>query len=227
MESLDYWRMCDDLSVMQCILLILGVDPKRLQDTVERDIAKRPDGYEAVGTAVKHAILHKKLRANVCVTAYQLGWVKQPHSPIIAGHDANGTLIFYETEPNWHRTTVAVDDLRIWLQSRNMRPEFFFPPKSDLQPFLDSRHEKYAPKLAAAVEAWQAVANNDSLTTTRSPKGALMAWLKKHGSRFGLKNTDGTPNRQAIQDIAKVANWDLKGGAPKTLGEPTHPSKPL
>ena len=35
MESLDYWHMCDDLNVIQCTLLILGKDPKRLEHVVE------------------------------------------------------------------------------------------------------------------------------------------------------------------------------------------------
>jgi hypothetical protein len=44
MDNLNYWRMCDDLSVIQCILLILDTDPKTIEDVVESDPKKDPKG---------------------------------------------------------------------------------------------------------------------------------------------------------------------------------------
>lgn len=225
MEGLDYWRMCDDLSVMQCILLILGADPKRLQDIVELDASTRPEGYEAVSTAVKNAILMKKLRANVCVTAAQKGWVTQPAGQLMGGHDANGKQIFYEVEPNWNRTTIAVEDLRVWLSSRNVETGFFFAAKKAVPAVLDSKNPKYAPKLAAALEAWEAVRTDPARTRGRTTKAALEIWLNKNAARFGLIKPNGTPNNLAIEEAAKVANWDPKGGSPKTPSKPTHPPK--
>jgi hypothetical protein len=35
---------------------------------------------------------------------------------------------------------------------------------------------------------------------------------------FGLTKEDGSPNEQGIDDVAKIANWDTRGGAPKTPG---------
>jgi hypothetical protein len=40
--------------------------------------------------------------------------------------------------------------------------------------------------------------------------------LAAHANEFGLTKEDGNPNEQGIEEVAKIANWDTKGGAPKT-----------
>ena len=53
MESLDYWRLCDELTIIQAALLTVGEDPSSDQTTIENyDAEYRPVGYEAA----KHAI---------------------------------------------------------------------------------------------------------------------------------------------------------------------------
>ena len=52
----------------------------------------------------------------------------------------------------------------------------------------------------------------------KTPKQALDKWLRLNASQFNLSDDDGKPNEQGIQECAKVANWQDKGGAPKTLG---------
>jgi hypothetical protein len=47
-------------------------------------------------------------------------------------------------------------------------------------------------------------------------KQAMMKWLRRHADQYGLTKDDGNPNEQGIEEIAKIANWDSKGGAPKT-----------
>jgi hypothetical protein len=44
----------------------------------------------------------------------------------------------------------------------------------------------------------------------------LVAWLRQHANEFDLTKEDGNPNEQGIEDVAKIANWDTKGGAPRT-----------
>jgi len=45
-----------------------------------------------------------------------------------------------------------------------------------------------------------------------------IVWLRQHANEFGLTKEDGNPNEQGIEEVAKIANWDTKGGAPKTPG---------
>src|SRR5262245_18840399 len=100
MEPLDYWRLCDALSVVQAALLIVGKDPSHLQDDVDRSVAKnRPSGYDAAKTALMNAIIGGRLPANV-----------------VDEVDENGRTY----GPDWHQTTIAVEDLRLWLKSRGI-----------------------------------------------------------------------------------------------------------
>jgi hypothetical protein len=82
--------------------------------------------------------------------------------------------------------------------------------------FLDENHPHYSPKLAAAIDAWQAVTADPSLRNGRSVKQALADWLKKNAQKYQLIKEDGTSNESGIKEVAKIANWEQKGGAPKT-----------
>jgi hypothetical protein len=52
----------------------------------------------------------------------------------------------------------------------------------------------------------------------KHPKGALSKWLREHAAELGLSDDDGKPNETGIEEVAKVANWQPGGGAPKTAG---------
>jgi len=192
MESLDYWRLCDEVSVVQAILLILGKDPSDVEWCTETNTKSRPPHYEAVRAALTNAIQGGSLYAN---TRYQAG----------------------EDTPCWHATTVTVDSLRAWLLGRGFRTGFFFPDVSEETPdYLSDTSPHYAPKLAAAVNAWLHITKNPDLLNGKTPKQAIEKWLREHALNYGLTKEDGSPNEQGIEDIAKVANWKPTGGAAKT-----------
>jgi hypothetical protein len=66
MDSLDYWRLCDELSVVQAALLIVGEDPSQLQERIDTTGAHaRPEGYDAAKAALVHAIRGKRLPARI------------------------------------------------------------------------------------------------------------------------------------------------------------------
>jgi hypothetical protein len=47
-DDLDYWRLCDELSVVQAALLIVGVDPSGRDEGIDNQYpASRPRGYNA------------------------------------------------------------------------------------------------------------------------------------------------------------------------------------
>jgi len=194
-DVLDRWRLCDELSVVQAALLILGKDPSGLQDDVDNKVPRaRPRGYDAAKTALTNAVNGKRLAATV---------VDQK------GEDG------LSCGPDWHRTTVMVEDLRVWLTLRGIKTGFFFP-SSPTPDYLSQSHDHYSPKLAAAIEAWKAVSTDADLRVGKTVKQALIVWLRQHGNDFGLSKEDGNPNEQGIEEVAKIANWDTKGGAPKT-----------
>lgn len=75
MESLDYWRLCQELSIVQAALLITGHDPSVDHAYVEGwNIENRPIGYEAVKTALIHAVRSKSLEAIIRHEAWPRGY---------------------------------------------------------------------------------------------------------------------------------------------------------
>jgi hypothetical protein len=121
-------------------------------------------------------------------------------------------------EPDWDETRIEVDEIKKWLSSRGIKTGFFFSDESTGPEYLDPNHDHYAPKLAAAIHAWETVNSDPNLRKGKTPKQALEIWLRAHGNDFGLTKDDGNPNETGIQEVSKIANWETKGGAPRTNG---------
>jgi hypothetical protein len=207
MEGLDYWRLCDELSIVQAALLIAGDDPSVDGAYVERwDAEKKPVGYEAAKTAIANALRRGAINGKI-------------FPMYVSDFDINGNecRMVKEDSIDVDESRIEVESLRTWLSSRGLKTGFFFPEPRALQDYLDPNHPRYAPKLAAAVLAWQAL-GNEATITSKSPKQALLKWLREHAAEFGMTDDDGKPNETGIEEAAKVANWQLTGGAPKTAG---------
>ncbi len=206
MEYFDYWRLCDDLSIIQATLLIVGEDPSGEYWHVEGlNMDKRPFGYEAAKTALINALKRKTIEGNVCFHAE---------------HDMNGNIVGYSDEVDVNASIISVESLRAFLKNRGINSGFFFPSGVDRRSYLDPSNSCYAPKLAAAVTAWESVSSDEARLNGKTPKQAIEKWLREHANEFGLTGNDGNPVGAAIEQISKVANWKPEGGAAKT---PTYP----
>ena len=51
MDPLDYWRLCDELSVVQAALLIVGEDPSGTQDHIDRQ-QREQDDHDRAGDQI-------------------------------------------------------------------------------------------------------------------------------------------------------------------------------
>lgn len=203
--TMDFYRLSPRFSISEAAILLIGEDPSQFDDN---DVGGQAfPKYKAAMAALLHAI-----QSDILVA--QFTYVTESKFDIIAED-------YYEIETlqvNIYSTTVMADDLKIWLTSRGIKKGFFFPETEDAPGYLDRKHPNYSPKLAAAITAWQAVNADSSLIVGKTVKQALMKWLRENGSQFGLTKDDGNPNDQGIEEISKIANWDSKGGAPKTPG---------
>jgi hypothetical protein len=194
MESIDLWRLSSSLTLVEAAYLILDLDPTPYIASIN----EQPGEYPAVFKALKNDIVAHRLAANL----------KHRTTPM----DDDGDGI------DWNETRVTVSELKEWLQLGPFRPKFFFQAGSETVDYLDRANPQFSPKLAAAVEAWQAIKESRSQKDSgKSVKTDIVNWLKLHAGRLGL-TADGRPNNQAIEEVAKVSNWDPKGGAPKTPG---------
>ena len=207
MEGLDYWRLCDELSVIQAALLVIGGDPSGEEGYAENwQTHQRPTGYEAAKSAITNALRNGGIKGKLVS---------------LADYDMNGNFEeWIDGTVDINESRIEVDSLRVWLADRGFRTGFFFPTSTDAPDYLDANNLSYAPKLAATVRAWQAVTSDPKYRNNgKHVKQNLESWLTAHAAEFDLVKPDGEINADAIKNqIAKVANWKEKGGAPKTPG---------
>ena len=206
MDGMDFWRFCDELTVVQAALLIVSKDPSGIAEYIDAwSPDEKPSGYIAVLSALQHSVVGSRLNAT---RIFRNLHAEHPD----ADHPVNCL--------DWHSTRLDVDDLKVWLELRGVQSGFFFPGEPVTVEYLDVKSECFAPKLAAAVQAWKAVrSERTSRASVRSVKQDLTRWLNLHAAEYGLTNDEGEPNKQAIEEVAKVANWNTRGGAPRTPGE--------
>lgn len=104
-------------------------------------------------------------------------------------------------------------------EANNPPPQLFKDVGTDVghkvPAYLDPTDPRFSAKLAAAVRAWDSVSESNG----KSIKAELESWLVQHASELGLVKPSGEINQLGIEEVAKVANWHVTGGAPKTPGE--------
>lgn len=193
MEAIDYWRLADELTVVQAALLICGYDPSDLQHNVSYGSHKTPVGYVAVRHALGSAVNAKILQAR--------------ETRVIDQRDGE----YYVDDDLAH---ISIDAIKDWLRSKGVVTHFFFFPEEPEGEFLSPQNPRYSPKLAAAIRAWQAMEGKD--LKGKTPKQSVIKWLRLHGADYDLTDDDGKPLDTVIEEIAKIVNWKPQGGAPKT-----------
>lgn len=189
--------------------------------------------FAAMVNAINSGRLKATIKRSVSHFGRDLSWIEYPdenelsaynismlESDIAEAHENREDVfpgyVIYRLSPNWSLSTIDREDLISWLRSRGFTNGFFFTESQDTDSpgYLDPQNPRYAPKLAAAVKAWQAVTD----TGGKTPKRALEKWLREHAADFGMTDEDGNTVNTAIEEVAKVANWAPGGGAPKTPG---------
>lgn len=250
-NSLDLWRLSDELSIIDAVILVTGNNPAEgwwNTNPLPHIWVKNTnyDGFEPVFKAVRGAVLSNQLRVSLVTRARKEREMFEEHHYESEHRQAkvdgterkipydflvklqfkggkvftNGTISSFESadsiyildEPDWNETTVAVDDLRKWLASKHIFPEFFFP-NTPIDGFRNRDHPRYSAKLACAVAAWEEV---EKPKPKKSVKGTVEAWVLANADRFEMVGSDGTPTEQAVKQVASVVNWDTAGGAVPT-----------
>lgn len=201
------WKLSDTVSIVEAALLILEIEPQGVSAYIEDwGDDKKPDGYLAARGALTSSIDKKNLEGKMKCVVFQ-----GPNG----GYDEDQFSIDYHTS---HVETLA---LAKWLAERGYSCSTFAPPSDQSIGFRDAKHPRYAPKLAAVAEAWEAY--DESSAEPGTPKQRIAKWLRLNAPRFGLAGDDGSPMENVIEELAKVANWATTGGAPKLSSEEPDP----
>lgn len=241
LSQLDHWRLASSLSVVNCAILITGNDPSRKSryGSQELDVDGNPKliqdtsyaGFDAIFEALKTAILANELSAAVAFpltdteTSDGQGGSKRKLTAIFkegskvfelrgSRYCPKDKLVFLQWEPDWQKTMIEVRHLKSWLQSKGVSPDFFFP-KGDPDSSMNKDHPRYSAKLACAIAAWRSIKGPAKNKTT---KQTVKAWVAANGVNYGLETEDGIVSNAAIEEIAKVVNWQTKGGVARTEG---------
>lgn len=201
LSEMDYWRLMDTLTVFQAIMLMINQNPTLYKswEIEKRDYFEIPENYRVLKTFLCHAIKDNKIQVKD-------NWIME--------EDNNGNPIFGSVDIDC--TVLYVDSLKEHLLSKGINTGFFFSGKQDSRPYMDRNNIYYAPKLAAAVQAWSEITENWDDNKGRTPKQLLEKWLRENASAYSLTKEDGSPNEQGILEISKIANWKPEGGATKT-----------
>lgn len=198
MKPLAYWHLCTRFTIVQAALLIIGHDPGGVAGNVEEvALPERPPGYEAAKAALVAAVV-----------SGEITWRPNDDG---SNHPIEDVEVA-STAVDLHQNLIDLDRLKKWLAWAGFKSNFFFDQISDQPDYLDPTHARYAPKLAAAIRAWQAVGEPSG----KSPKQALEKWLREHAADFGLTDGAGNPVALAMSECSTVANWRPGGGASKT-----------
>ncbi|WP_208436992.1 hypothetical protein [Bartonella taylorii] len=214
-ESLKWLRRSGKLTLPQAALLIAEVNPLicSFSNEIRPEKGNIHEGGSFVGNskiALFRAVYNEMTRAGE-EGQLKIEWFYDQYLSL--NPMENDRIVAY--------STVSIEDLKEWLLSCDKRPKFFFPEddshemKDQKYGFQDPTHPRYAPKLAAVVAAWEAV---KEAAPNKTVKQTLEKWLQEHASQYNLldKKTD-KPNNGVIEQLASVANWEPKGGAPKTM----------
>jgi len=121
----------------------------------------------------------------------------------------------------WPETEVTAGDITEYCKKSGIIHERFNPePATPEEPEnnrfdLDLKNIPLSVKMNAAIKVLKALDTDIEYHKKKSPTQRISQWLKDHYKDLGLIKPDGSMNKEGIEQISKVANWNPSGGTPK------------
>ncbi len=198
-NDLIYWKLAVTYTFQEAILLMKGIAPEG--DNSNLLACTSPDQWP------KETLpLYKFIKTGV-----ESGELK---GVIVPEYYPNDLPI--ERSADISTSEVEGSSLENLLRNRGVIDRFFNTDIGKSVSYLDKSHPNYAPKLASAVKAWLAITNEPKYQKLGGPKKNAGKWLRDNAQHYGLAHEDGKLNESAIEEIAKIVNWNPTGGASKT-----------
>ena len=238
----SFWSIADPLTVEQTAALLVGIDPNQIRtDFIFTGYLGCDCTFQTALAVLQNAIKGGILKAILQYDAkprYIAGvdnfiersfWIGEDVQEII---DQKNACYLIKKAPNLEESFIYRKDLMTWLISNGITSGYFFPDSTDstdstyVSDYLNPKHPRYSPKLAAAIYVWL-IMDDENLIRGKNPLSAMMIYLTSNYQELGLFHEKDNPkngtvaggiNKTAISEVAKIANWQPSGGAPKTPG---------
>jgi hypothetical protein len=142
--SLNLWRLCDELTVVQAALLVIACDPGGPDGYAEGyEMHKRPPGYEAAKQAIANALRRDEVKGRMVQNV---------------DFDINGNRVGAIADSiDVAESRVDVESLKKWLISRGVRTGFFFPIATGAPDYLDPQLKTFVrPDPRVLPTCWEA-----------------------------------------------------------------------
>lgn len=202
----EKWEQYHQLTVDEAMNLISGFEPGTHKFCGAKESEMPPHSIPIYRALVRD---FKEFKITMHISGEQVDW------------DNICRLVhpdeFYNPYSAWWTTALLqVADIKDWLRRNCFKSDFFDTVNTHRPTYLDSTlKEGFSPKLASAVLVWEHFYQSpDNIVPGKSLKKQMEQWLTANASELNLLY-DGKPNKQGIEDIAKIANWRPEGGAPK------------
>ena len=201
----EKWKQYHQLTVDEAMNLISGFEPGTYKFCGAKESEMPPNSVHIYRALVDD---FKKFNIITQINGETADW---PNICRLVHPDE-----FFNPYSSWWATALLqVADIKDWLKKRGFKSDFFDTDNADnteeakVPDCLNDKLDKYPPKLAAAVQVWEEFSSGrERILPGRTLKQCMEKWLEGKADEFNLSN-------QAIEEIAKVANWETKGGAPK------------
>ena len=205
LNHIEAWKLADNLTVYQISCLIYGLNPNDTEIDWEflKDNHKFCTFYKILQLSVECGYI----KAHIIRKSFDEGYVT-------ISTEIDRDHIDYYPLIDWDKTTIYTYDLRLWFIEKNFKPDFFFSETEKTSDIKKPGSPFYAQKLHVAIDAWETVLDNEKYLRGKTPKQAIKKFIEDHASNY--KSPKLISSKQAIEDIAKVANWQKDGGAPQS-----------
>jgi len=240
-DLLWIWRVVSDFSIEDAAIPMADGDPRAQDKEFDSLDAQSPSsghwppGFIAMSAALRTAVVEGKLPARVRYSANHSAYCPNGFEAMLGfsdpdlwrlieradgvGHAESGK-VYIEKEPDWGKTTAAVEDKKDWLRNQGWMRGFLFagpfgePEIESLQAvpetFMQFEHPHFAPELPLDVSAWRAF--EEGHIFRRSSKAAITEWIERNHSAWKGKEPI---SQSAKERVATVVNWTPTGAAPR------------
>lgn len=212
----DMFKLLDILTIEAASAMIAGVSPDCVQKSWSgdeeythlnlnsNDPQNANEVFSVCMSTLKTAVRLGKLKADICILKGSIQVTKQ--------NLQSDWLAEYEIDAK--RTTIDREDLKEWLEHRDVYPSTLFPinPKTS---YMNREHPNYSPELAACVASWTEA--QTASMQGQTIKQYLEQWLRDNAHNYGVKNARGS---KKFAELASIPNWDITGGKAKIIHTP-------